>query len=194
MARTTARPARTGWCWTYSSRRCMRIEGRIEGPRIISAPPTKLAPMHRRAARLSLPAFVAACVLGLLPAALLSGAERARTEADLKAIASQIEKVRQEVRRNAVERDRLARDLAEAEGSVAKTRTELERLRQQRGEREQARARLAAEKKQSEARLARERDALAAQIRAAYQTGPREPLRLLLDQQDPGRIGRTFAY
>lgn len=151
--------------------------------------------MHRRAARLPLPAFVAACALGfLLPPALLPGAERARTEADLKAITSQIEKVRQEVRRNAIERDRLARDLAEAEGSVAKTRTELERLREQRGAREQARARLAAEKKQSEARLARERDALAAEVRVAYQTGPREPLRLLLNQQDPGKAGRIFVY
>ncbi len=150
--------------------------------------------MHRRAARPPLLVLIAACAFGGLCGAPAPGAERSRTEADLKAISSQIEKVRQEVRRNAVERDRLARDLADAEGSVAKTRTELERLRQQRGEREQARARLATEKRQSEARLGRERDALAAQIRAAYQTGPREPLRLLLNQQDPGKVGRTFAY
>lgn len=122
------------------------------------------------------------------------GAERTRAEADLKAVQSQIEKVRQQVRKNAVERDRLARDLANAEGSLTRTRTELERLRQERGAREQARAKLAAERRQHEARLARSREALAAQVRAAYQTGPREPLKLLLNQQDPGQIGRTFAY
>lgn len=149
--------------------------------------------MQRRAVRPPL-LLVAACALGLVAGVPAHGAGRARTEADLKAISGQIEKVRQEVRRNAVERDRLSRDLAAAEGSAAKTRAELETLRQQRGEREQARARLAAEKRQSEARLAREREALAAQVRAAYQTGPREPLRLLLNQQDPGRVGRTFAY
>jgi septal ring factor EnvC (AmiA/AmiB activator) len=98
------------------------------------------------------------------------------------------------VRRDAIERDRLARDLASAEGSVARTRGELARLRQERDEREQARAVLAAEKRAHEARLAAARESLAAQVRAAYQTGPREPLRLLMNQRDPGRIGRTFAY
>jgi murein hydrolase activator len=132
--------------------------------------------------------LAAVCVVGA------QAAERARTEADLKAVASQIEKVRQQVRRDAIERDRLARDLANAEGSVARTREELERLRRERGEREQERARLAAEKRGFETRLAAARESLAAQVRAAYQIGPREPLRLLMNQQDPARIGRTFAY
>jgi len=149
--------------------------------------------MLHRVARLPLLALVLAAGLAAVPVPT-GGAERGRTEAELKAIERQIEKVRQEVRRDAAERDRLSRDLAQAEGTVATARTELERLRQQRGEREQARARLAAEKREHEERLGRERDALAAQIRAAYQTGPREPLRLLLNQQDAGRIGRTFAY
>jgi septal ring factor EnvC (AmiA/AmiB activator) len=35
---------------------------------------------------------------------------------------------------------------------------------------------------------------LAAQVRAAYLIGPREPLRLLLNQQDPARVGRNLAY
>jgi len=133
--------------------------------------------------------LVAACLGGALPAA-----ERARTEADLKAVAGQIEKVRQQVRRDAIERDRLARDLANAEGSVSRTREELDRLRRERGEREQARARLAADKRGFETRLAQSREALAAQLRAAYQIGPREPLRLLMNQRDPALIGRTFAY
>jgi septal ring factor EnvC (AmiA/AmiB activator) len=124
----------------------------------------------------------------------LPAAERARTQSELKAIASQIEKVRRQVRRDAIERDRLARDLASAEGSVARTRGELSRLREEREEREQARAALAAEKRAHEARLAAARESLAAQVRAAYQTGPGEPLRLLMNQRDPGRIGRTFAY
>lgn len=134
------------------------------------------------------------CLLAALCLVGAEAAERARTEADLKAVASQIEKVRQQVRRDAIERDRLARDLANAEGSVARTREELERLRRERGEREQERARLAAEKRGFETRLAASREALAAQVRAAYQIGPREPLRLLMNQQDPARIGRTFAY
>jgi len=143
--------------------------------------------MLRRAACLPLLAL-------LLVAGPTGGAERGRTEAELKAITRQIEKVRQEVRRTTLQRDRLSRDLAEAEGTVTQARTELERLRQERGEREKARAQLAAEKREREGQLGREREALAAQLRAAYQTGPREPLRLLLNQRDPGTVGRTFAY
>lgn len=134
------------------------------------------------------------CLLAAACLVRVEAAERARTEADLKAVASQIEKVRQQVRRDAVERDRLARDLASAEGSVARTREELERLRRERGEREQERARLATEKRTFEARLGTAREALADQVRAAYQIGPREPLRLLMNQRDPARLGRTFAY
>lgn len=145
--------------------------------------------------KLRLPRLLCVLLVALATTAgAVRGAERTRAEADLKAVQSQIEKVRQQVRKNAVERDRLARDLANAEGSLTRTRTELERLRQERGAREQARAKLAAERRQHEARLARSREALAAQVRAAYQTGPREPLKLLLNQQDPGQIGRTFAY
>ncbi|MET0292633.1 MAG: peptidoglycan DD-metalloendopeptidase family protein [Steroidobacteraceae bacterium] len=123
-----------------------------------------------------------------------SAAERAKTEAELKAIASQIEKVRQQVRQDAVERDKLSRDLASAEGSVARARGEIDRLRRERADREKARAALAAEKARSEAEVGRQREALAAQLRAAYQTGPQEPLRLLLNQQDAGRVERTLTY
>jgi septal ring factor EnvC (AmiA/AmiB activator) len=139
-------------------------------------------------------ACLALVVLAALACEPAFPAQRARTEAELKAIASQIERVRQQVRRDAIERDRLTRDLASAEGSVARTREELEKLRRERGEREQARAGLARERQAHEASLVQAREALAAQVRAAYQTGPREPLRLLMNQQDPGRIARTFAY
>jgi septal ring factor EnvC (AmiA/AmiB activator) len=57
-----------------------------------------------------LPLLLAASLA--LPAA---AQDRHRTEAELKAIASQIEQVQQQVRRDAVERDRLSRDLRSAE-------------------------------------------------------------------------------
>lgn len=142
-----------------------------------------------------------ACRIALFLVALCLGAgsagwaaEKARTQKQLQEIARQIEKVRAQVRKDALERDRLARDLAAAEGSVSRARGELERLRRERAEREKERARLAAEKRAQEARLAQVRESLAAQVRAAYQLGPREPLRLVLTRQDPARIGRDLAY
>jgi septal ring factor EnvC (AmiA/AmiB activator) len=134
----------------------------------------------------------------LLLAAALAGPaaaqDRHRTEAELKAIASQIEQVQQQVRRDAVERDRLSRDLRGAEESVSTARGELSRLRSERAERTAARARLQADRHERQLALARARDSLAAQIRAAYILGRDEPLKLLLNQKDPAQAGRTFAY
>jgi septal ring factor EnvC (AmiA/AmiB activator) len=126
--------------------------------------------------------------------AAAQGQDRRRTEADLKAIAAQIEKVRSQVQRDAVERDRLSRDLRTAEASVAEARAELNRLRDQRGARTAERARLAGERSARQAALLRAREALAAQLRAAYVLGRDEPLKLLLNQKDPAKAGRTFAY
>jgi len=50
------------------------------------------------------------------------------------------------------------------------------------------------ERKQRLERLGRERNALAGQVRAAFVTGREERLKLLLNQQDPSRVGRMLAY
>jgi septal ring factor EnvC (AmiA/AmiB activator) len=129
---------------------------------------------------------------GLAPAG--EAPDRHRAEADLKAIASQIERVQEQVRRDAVERDRLSRDLRESEESVSSARGELARLRAERAERAATRAHLEADRRARQATLARTQDSLAAQIRAAYILGRSEPLKLLLNQKDPAQAGRNFAY
>src|SRR5262249_20317888 len=56
------------------------------------------------------------------------------------------------------------------------------------------RAALANEKAERQRALASERAALSGQLRAAYLIGREEPLKLLLNQGDPARAGRIFAY
>jgi len=120
--------------------------------------------------------------------------ERARAEADLRQIQKEIERVRGQVSRDAAERDLLASDLRRAEQSVSGVRGEMSRLRRERAERARRRAGLARERAEREAALAGEREALAAQLRAAHRIGRDEPLKLLLNQRDPARAGRMFAY
>lgn len=115
-------------------------------------------------------------------------------EAQLATVRAQIERISQQVRKAAVERDRLARELGAAESSVADARRELERLREERGDLTRRRGTLAAERRQRESALATERAALAGQLRAAYLIGREEPLKLLLNQRDPALAGRMFAY
>ena len=117
-----------------------------------------------------------------------------KTEAELQAVKAEIERVSRQVSSDQVERTRLAKELRSAELSVSKAREGLDDVRRQRTETAARRSALAGEKQQREADLARERGALAGQMRAAYMIGREEPLKLLLNQKDPERAGRMFAY
>lgn len=117
-----------------------------------------------------------------------------KTEAELQAVKSEIERITREVGADQVERDRMARELRSAELSVGKARQGLDDLRRQRAARATRKLELAAQKRQRESEVARSREALAAQLRAAYLIGHQEPLKLLLTQKDPARAGRMFVY
>jgi murein hydrolase activator len=162
--------------------------------------PRAAARVAFEAARLAPSVAILAAILAVLafPSAL-SGAEKPpadarRTEAQLKALKAEIERVTGQVSRDQVERDRLARDLKSAELSVSEARQSLEKVRKERADRAARRAALAQEREGHEADLARERESLANQLRAAYLIGREEPLKLLLNQKNPSRAGRMFVY
>lgn len=118
----------------------------------------------------------------------------AKAEAELKAVRSQIDKVRAEMERDAGRRDKLAKEIEESEKSVSQARVELEKLRRERAAHTARRAELAGLRRKEENALARDRAALAGQIRAAHMIGQEEPLKLLLNQRDPAQAGRVLAY
>lgn len=125
---------------------------------------------------------------------LAQRAERAQTEADLARIRGEIARIREQVGRDAAERDRLTRELRSAEQSVAGARERLSELQRLRAESRSRRSEIEAQSRARERELGSERDALAGQMRAAYLIGRDEPLKLLLNQRDPARAGRMFAY
>ena len=118
----------------------------------------------------------------------------AKAEADLKAVRSQIDKVREDMERDAGKRTQLSRDLEESERVVGSARGELEKLRRERALHTAKRAELAAQRRTEEGSLAQDREALAGQIRAAHMIGQEEPLKLLLNQRDPAQTGRVLVY
>ena len=128
------------------------------------------------------------------PAKPAQPASRQRTEAELQVIAAQIEQVRQQVQRDAVARDRLARELRAAEQTVASARSQLAQLRAQRDQRATARERLRDQRRERQTRLAADRAQLAKQLRALYLLGRQDPLLLLLNQHDPGEAARRLTY
>jgi septal ring factor EnvC (AmiA/AmiB activator) len=135
-----------------------------------------------------------ACLLLVTAMAAGQDSNPAKTEAELKAVRSQIDKVRAEMERDAGRRDKLAKEIEESEKSVGTARGELEKLRRERAAHTARRAELAAERQREEAGLAADRGALAGQIRAAHMIGKREPIKLLLNQRDPAETGRVLVY
>jgi murein hydrolase activator len=121
-------------------------------------------------------------------------AQTSQARAQLEAVRSQIALIAKQVSRGQAERDRLTRQLRATEESVGKAQAALDGLRQQRAASAAQRSQLQAQKRQREADLASNRAALAGQLRAAYLIGREEPLKLLLNQGDPGRAGRMFVY
>jgi len=144
--------------------------------------------LHLRAASLLLP-----LLLGFVSAGAQESSP-AKAEAELKAVRSQIDKVRAEMERDAGRRDKLTREIEESEKTVSSARGELEKLRRERAEHTARRAELAAQRREEESALARDRASLAGQIRAAHMIGQEEPLKLLLNQRDPAEAGRVLTY
>jgi septal ring factor EnvC (AmiA/AmiB activator) len=137
-------------------------------------------------------AAVITCILVSQPA--VPAPSQAQTQAQLQALRAQITAIRDKVNRDAVESDRAAQELQAAEVSVTGARARLADLRREHTERTADRANIAAEQRRRAADMTAMRAGLAQQMRAAYLIGHEEPLKLLLNQEDPARAGRMFAY
>jgi septal ring factor EnvC (AmiA/AmiB activator) len=142
--------------------------------------------------------LVAAVLLGALSTAGPAFAERkptpAQKEAELKQVKSKIERVRKSVNEDVEKRDRLSVQLRDAELDVQKARGALDELRAQRLQSEADLRKLESDQARRERELAAERDSLAGELRAAYVNGREEQLKLLLNQQDPARVGRMLTW
>ncbi|MGH8150682.1 MAG: murein hydrolase activator EnvC family protein [Steroidobacteraceae bacterium] len=143
----------------------------------------------------ALTAGAALILLAFLPA--IGGARtpgRERTEAQLKTVRAAIAQAHAKASQDQAERQRLTRELRTAELSESTARTALDQLQKELARRGAERTELAARKRQRQAQIAAERTELAGELRAAYLIGRDEPLKLLLNQQDPARAGRMLAY
>lgn len=149
--------------------------------------------------------WVAGGWLAVLLAALLAStapvatswaaaAKPGEKEAELKQVRGRIESIRRSIQSDAVKRDSLTGAVRDAELAVQSAR---ERLADVRNRRQAAQKRLAGlqdEQAQTVKRIADERQALSEELTVAYMNGRQEQLKLLLNQQDPARLGRMLSY
>jgi len=115
-------------------------------------------------------------------------------EQELAEVREKISTLKQSMDRRAAERDRLTAELQQAEVRISETRLALRDIERQQAASEKRRGELEARLEELGRELDREAGALAEQVRAAWVSGGQERLKLLLNQQDPARLGRLLAY
>ena len=115
-------------------------------------------------------------------------------EIELENIRGKIKDLEKRIEGAKNEAEILAKELRNNELATANKLTQLHdtqlKIRQKNAQLEELRF----EQEELTQSLSSERDALVNQIRAAYQTGRNDYLKLLLNQEDPARVGRALAY
>ena len=148
--------------------------------------------MRRRLARTGAAAL--GLGLALSPPIFAETPEETRAAAELKTLRDRIEATETRIETARDEADSLTRQLRDNETATAGTRARLAAIQQQIAAQQ---ARLRGLQTEQDARgqaLTRQKQALAAQLRAAHRNGRNHALRLILNQENPARLGRALAY
>lgn len=136
---------------------------------------------------------IAVAALALLLMAPTGSADE-DPEARLQELRQRIERVQSRIEADAGRRDKEIARLRDAEKSSAAAAADLKKTRRALAESRERQARLRGEVEEGRARLEEGRQALAEHVRSAYAIGNTERLRLILNQQDPARLGRILVY
>ncbi|QGX40138.1 hypothetical protein E2H98_10835 [Permianibacter aggregans] len=121
-------------------------------------------------------------------------ADKAATEAQLKALREQISELQKEQTTKRKKESAARQELAEAESRIGEVSKALDATQQKQREAKHRLNNLDDEKQRYEQQRDKALKTLAKQMRAAFTVGDQEYLKLLLNQQDPSRLGRTLIY
>jgi septal ring factor EnvC (AmiA/AmiB activator) len=158
--------------------------------------PTGEAPTGRDDLRSAQASWIVAIVAlgGWLLAPVATARSEAEAKAELARVEARIRAVTAAVHQQAARRDAVARALEDAEASWQEAKSSLETLRERTSGSRDRLAELRDEEHRTRRGLLAERTLLAAQLRAAYEGGRAENLKLLLSADDPAQLGRALAY
>ena len=133
-------------------------------------------------------ALASALVAGGAPAAPASDADK------LEQLRGRLERLGAQQREATDQRGALTRDLKRDEQRVAAAAATLRDAERDLAEQQRALEALRRDQELQRRVLKRERATLAAQVRSAYVSGREERLKVLLNLEDPSRVGRVLEY
>jgi septal ring factor EnvC (AmiA/AmiB activator) len=147
--------------------------------------------------RRALTPFISAALaaLALLPMGTAAPAEPgADRSQELARIRERMQAIDQTLQKDRLQKDDLGRELRGAEQSIAQLSRTLHKIEADAAVQEHAVAQTRQQRAAVARQLESERGALRQQVRAAYLMGRQQQAKLLLNQEDPGRLGRVLTY
>lgn len=132
--------------------------------------------------------------LALQPGLYAAETDPAARERELGRIRERVESLNKSLQEDRLEQDSLARELRDTEQSIASLSRALKKLDKESETQEQAVGKTRQQRAAVARQLESERGALRQQVRAAYLMGRQQQAKLLLNQEDPGRLGRVLTY
>jgi len=116
------------------------------------------------------------------------------TEARLKQIQSEIQELRKILETKRGEQGRLQAKLRKQEKQISRVSRDIKHIDKDLAGLQKTLNKKRREKAKQLDILDQHKQALAQQVRSAYKLGGQEPVKLVLNQEDPALVGRTFAY
>jgi septal ring factor EnvC (AmiA/AmiB activator) len=120
--------------------------------------------------------------------------DSAQAQAKLASVRARIAGLTSRLGDDLKQRDELSARLREVELVITAKRQRLDSLRAEETAAERRRSELRVDQSAAQDRLQAQRAALDAEVRTAYMMGRQEELKLLLNQSNPGTLGRALAY
>jgi septal ring factor EnvC (AmiA/AmiB activator) len=121
-------------------------------------------------------------------------AEVKQQQASLDKIRDRIQSLNKSLEQDRERQDQLGRDLQSTENAISKLASYLGKLDSQVNRQLQAVEETRNRRAGVAEKMDAERGALRTQVRAAYQMGREQQTKLLLNQEDPARLGRVLTY
>lgn len=143
---------------------------------------------------ISIKYFLLLLFLSLISSSTIAAPADAAQASELESIRTRIKDVETRIKSAQNETDKLQKELRDNEVTTAKTLTRLHDIESSIAQKNAELEELRFEQAEHDAALNKEKEKLTRQIRAAYQIGRNDYIKLILNQEDPALVGRALAY
>lgn len=131
------------------------------------------------------------CLLCAVPA---KARQQAEQEQELEQVQQQIKTTERQLKRQQQQLAKAEQQLQQSDRALANASTQLQQTEQQLSQIEQRGTELNQQQQQLQTELQQQQSQLAAQLKSAYSLGQHDYTRMLLNQQDAGKLERALTY